>query len=68
MAFKRMSLGRTNQGQLVAIPIDLGPESDQVFLNLFGTDIRFCSSHAAVSAQIVIAAAKVTFADTQGHT
>ncbi len=58
---------QTNQGQLVAIPIDLGPESDQVFLNLFGTGIRFRSSLTAVSAQLSGTAAEVTFAEAQGQ-
>lgn len=31
-------------GRLVTQPIDLGPETDQVFLLLFGTGIRFRSS------------------------
>jgi uncharacterized protein (TIGR03437 family) len=29
-----------NQGRLIAAPIDLGPETDQVFLILFGTGLR----------------------------
>jgi uncharacterized protein (TIGR03437 family) len=36
----------------VPIPIDLGPESDQVFLILYGTAFRSRTSLAAVSAQI----------------
>lgn len=58
---------QTIQGQIVAIPIDLGPESDQVFLNLFGTGIRFRSSLSAVTAQIGSTNAEVTFADAQGQ-
>jgi uncharacterized protein (TIGR03437 family) len=50
------------QGQLVATPIDLGPESDQVFLILYGTGIRFRSSLAAVNARIGGTDASVTFA------
>ncbi|MEP7340050.1 MAG: matrixin family metalloprotease [Acidobacteriota bacterium] len=35
-------------GQIVAVPIDLGPATDQVFLILYGTGIRFRSSLSAV--------------------
>ncbi len=38
--------------QWVSIPIDLGPESDQVFLALFGTGWRFRSSESAVRVTI----------------
>lgn len=40
------------QNRFVAIPLDLGPATDQVFLILFGTGIRFRSSLSAVSARI----------------
>jgi len=40
------------QNKFVAIPIDLGPESDQVFLSLFGTGWRFRSSEAAVKVTV----------------
>jgi len=40
------------RNQFAATPIDLGPESDQVFLILFGTGWRFRSSLAAVTASI----------------
>jgi len=53
------------QGQLVAIPIDLGLETDQVFLILYGTGIRFRSSLAAVSAKIGGMDGQVTFAGAQ---
>lgn len=36
----------------VALPIDLGPESDQVFLVAYGTGIRFRSSLSNVSAKL----------------
>lgn len=35
-------------GQIVPVPIELGPADDQVFLLLFGTGIRFRSSLGAV--------------------
>jgi uncharacterized protein (TIGR03437 family) len=40
------------QGQFVALPIDLGPSTDQVFLILFGTGLRFRSNLSAVTARI----------------
>ncbi len=40
------------QDRFVSVPIDLGPETDQVFLVLFGTGIRFFSSLAAITAKI----------------
>ncbi|MGH9831526.1 MAG: hypothetical protein ACRD9Y_00840, partial [Blastocatellia bacterium] len=52
--------------RFVARPIDLGPESDQVFLILFGTGIRNRSALAAVTATIGGAAAEVQFAGSQG--
>ena len=50
----------------VSVPIDLGPESDQVFLILFGTGIRFASS-AGVTAKIGGLPADVRFAGPQGQ-
>ena len=38
--------------RFVPVPIDLGPATDQVFLVLFGTGIRFRSSLGSVSATI----------------
>jgi hypothetical protein len=52
----------TTQNKFVALPIDLGPATDQVFLVLFGTGLRFRSSLAAVTAKIGGADATVTFA------
>ncbi len=54
------------QGKVVDIPIDLGPDTDQVFLLLFGTGIRYRSSLSAVSAKIGGADGQVTFAGAQG--
>lgn len=39
-------------GQIVAVPIDLGPPTDQVVLLLFATGIRFRSQLSAVSCTI----------------
>jgi uncharacterized protein (TIGR03437 family) len=51
------------QGRFVALPIDLGPESDQVFLNLFGTGLRFRSSLSNVVIRIGGVESQVTYAD-----
>ncbi len=56
----------TTQNQFVPVPIDLGAESDQVFLSAFGTGFRFRSSLSAVTATIGGTAAEVTFAGDQG--
>ncbi len=53
------------QNKIVALPIDLGPASDQVFLNLFGTGIRRRSALAAVSATVGGVNASVTYAGDQ---
>ncbi|MGH9846212.1 MAG: hypothetical protein ACREEM_46515 [Blastocatellia bacterium] len=50
------------QSKFVALPIDLGPETDQVFLILFGTGIRYRSSLSAMFASLGGVDAPVTFA------
>jgi hypothetical protein len=40
------------QGRFVALPIDLGPETDQVFLVLFGTGLRFHGGLAGEGAAV----------------
>ncbi len=42
----------TAQGRFVSVPINLGPTTDQVFLVLFGTGIRFFSSLEAITAKV----------------
>src|SRR5262249_43315692 len=54
------------RNRFVAIPIDLGDPSDQVFLVLFGTGIRNVSAPANVSVKIGGAASAVQFAGPQG--
>ena len=53
------------QGRFVVRPIDLGPESDQVFLIVFGTGIRFRSSLSAVTVTIGGTNAEAGFAGAQ---
>jgi|GEM_PF-2575028 len=58
-----------SQNKFVAVPIDLGPDlgdaTDQVFLILFGTGIRFRSDLSAVSAKIGGVDAQVLYAGEQ---
>ncbi|MGH9832450.1 MAG: SBBP repeat-containing protein [Blastocatellia bacterium] len=53
------------QNKFVAIPIDFGPEGDQMFLALFGTGWRFRSSEAAVKVTVGGVDAPVTYAGLQ---
>jgi uncharacterized protein (TIGR03437 family) len=55
------------QNRFVAVPIDLGPQTDQVFLILFGTGIRHRSSLSAVSLTIGGTPAEVVYAGPQGQ-
>jgi uncharacterized protein (TIGR03437 family) len=53
------------QNRFIARPLELGPESDQVYLVLFGTGIRSRSSPSAVIATIDGAYAAVSFGGMQ---
>ncbi|MGH9839446.1 MAG: SBBP repeat-containing protein [Blastocatellia bacterium] len=53
------------QGRHIAVPLDLGPEGDQVFLQLFGTGIRNRGALAGVSARIGGTAAEILYAGLQ---
>ena len=53
------------QGRFVSVPIDLGPESDQVFLLLYGTGLRGRSALSAVSARVGGVDAPVLYAGPQ---
>ena len=48
--------------KVIPLPIDLGPESDQVFLILFGTGIRHRLSLSSVTARIGGSVSEVVFA------
>ncbi len=52
--------------QFVTLPIDLGPESEQVYLILFGTGLRFLSSPSAASATLGGSVLPVFFIGPQG--
>lgn len=54
------------QNRFVARPIDLGPETDQVFLILYGTGIRFVGTLSEVTASIGGVNAEVRFAGPHG--
>ena len=61
-SFEQIARFDATQGKFVSVPIDLGPESDQVFLVLFGTGIRFRSGLPGVVARIGGVDSQVTFA------
>jgi hypothetical protein len=51
-SFESIARFDATQNQFVATPLDLGPETDRVFLLLFGTGIRFRSAPPAVGLKI----------------
>ncbi len=53
------AIARLEGGRFVAVPIELGPASDQVFLVLFGTGIR---AQRTVSASLGGAHSEILFA------
>jgi uncharacterized protein (TIGR03437 family) len=56
----------TATNKFVTVPIDLSNASDQVFLLLFGTGIRYRSALSSVTVSIGGIPQQVTFADKQG--
>jgi uncharacterized protein (TIGR03437 family) len=54
------------QGKFVTTPIDLGATTDQVFLILYGTGLRFRSSLGAVIVNVGGAGQQVTYVGPQG--
>jgi len=65
-SFEAISRFDAGQNMAVAVPIDLGPASDQVFLILNGTGIRGRTSLTTVTATIGGVDAPVIFAGPQG--
>ncbi len=51
--------------KFVTVPIDLGPEDDQVFLSIFGTGLRFRTSESAVKVTIDGVEVPVSYAGLQ---
>ncbi|MEP7341902.1 MAG: SBBP repeat-containing protein [Acidobacteriota bacterium] len=54
------------QNKVVAVPIDLGPEGDQVFLITYGTGIRYNTGLSGMNAKLGGMDAPVLFAGAQG--
>jgi uncharacterized protein (TIGR03437 family) len=55
----------STQNRFVPLPIDLGPATDQVFLALYGTGLRFRSSLSAASCAIGGVSNEVVFIGAQ---
>jgi uncharacterized protein (TIGR03437 family) len=64
--FERVAQYDPSQNRFIALPIDLGHETDQVFLVLYGTGFRFRSSLSAVRASIGGVDSQVLYAGEQG--
>lgn len=60
------AVARFEGGGFVPVPIDLGLETDQVFLILYGTGVRGRSALSAVTVTVDGANVPVTFAGAQG--
>jgi uncharacterized protein (TIGR03437 family) len=60
--FETISRFDSTQNKVVSVPIDLGPEGEQVFLLLFGTGFRFRSSLSAVNVKFGGTDAEVLYA------
>lgn len=65
-SYETVAIFDAAQNKFLARPLDLNPATDQVYLMLFGTGIKFCSSLAAVSAKIGGVDAQVLYAGAQG--
>ena len=55
-----------SDGGLVAIPIDLGPETDQVYLTLYGTGLRLRSGLETVHVFVGSVLVPVSYAGPSG--
>ena len=55
----------TAQNRIVAVPCDLGPVTDQVYLALYGTGVRNRSALSAVTGKIGGVDAQVVYAGSQ---
>ncbi|MGE0127490.1 MAG: NF038122 family metalloprotease [Blastocatellales bacterium] len=64
--FEPISQFDAAQNRFVPVPIDLGPDGEQVFLILYGTGLRFRSNLSAVSVKIGGVDAEVSYAGSQG--
>ncbi len=62
-SFEQIARFDPAQNRFVAVPLDLGPEGEQVFLILFGTGLRFRSGLSAVAISLGGVDAPPLFAD-----
>ncbi|MDX2030930.1 MAG: hypothetical protein SF339_09695 [Blastocatellia bacterium] len=60
--FEPVAVFDTTQNRFVSVPIDLGPDTDQVFLVLAGTGLRFRTALSAVTAKLGGTDGEVLFA------
>ncbi len=65
-AYETLARYDTATGKWVSIPVSLGPATDQVFLVLYGTGIRYRSSLQAVTVTLGGVSAQVLYAGAQG--
>ncbi len=56
----------TAQSKFIPVPVNLGPETEQVYLVLYGTGARFHSGLAQITAKLGDTAVEVMSAGTQG--
>ncbi|MGH9765913.1 MAG: hypothetical protein ACREAB_00645, partial [Blastocatellia bacterium] len=65
VSFERVAIFDAQQNRFAPVPIDLGPEGDQVYLVLFGTGFRRRSALQAVTVKIGGADAMINYAGPQ---
>ncbi len=65
VAYEPVARFDAQQNRFVSVPIDLGPEGDQVYLVLFGTGFRRRSALSAVSVKIGGADVTINYAGSQ---
>ena len=65
-SYEQVARFDATQNKVVAVPLDLGPDTDQVFLILFGTGFKMHSGLSAVSVKIGGMDSMVSFAGAQG--
>ncbi len=64
-SFENITRFDSTRGQMMPIPIDLGPAGDQVYLVLYGTGVRYRRALANASATVGDITASVTYAGSQ---
>ena len=66
LSYELVALYDATRNQFIAVPIDLGVESDQVFLLLFGTGMRGRAAASPLVARLGAVTAEVLYAGAQG--